>query len=79
MDGAFVLDGAGALWVREGRRVRHGERVAIGSAEDGTQGIYVYAGCFATEDNASEFKFMTSHGVTREADRICADGSAADQ
>jgi lysine-ketoglutarate reductase/saccharopine dehydrogenase-like protein (TIGR00300 family) len=65
MDGAFVLDSQGELWVREGRRVRRGESVAVGSAEDATQGIYVYADAFADEEDAGEFKFMTSM-VSRE-------------
>jgi lysine-ketoglutarate reductase/saccharopine dehydrogenase-like protein (TIGR00300 family) len=65
MDGAFVLDAAGELWVREGRRVRRGERVAIGSAEDASEGIYVYSDAFAGEEEDSEFKFMTSM-VSRE-------------
>jgi primosomal protein N' len=46
MDSALVLDAAGTLWVREGRRVRAGERVAVGHAEDGREGIYVHAGAF---------------------------------
>ena len=46
MDSALVLDGAGALWVREGRRVRAGELVAVGHAEDGREGIFVHAAAF---------------------------------
>jgi lysine-ketoglutarate reductase/saccharopine dehydrogenase-like protein (TIGR00300 family) len=65
MDSALVLDGAGALSVREGRRVRAGERVAIGSAEDGSEGIYVHTTAFLTADAPGEFKFMTSE-VSRE-------------
>jgi lysine-ketoglutarate reductase/saccharopine dehydrogenase-like protein (TIGR00300 family) len=61
-----VLDAAGELWVREGRRVRRGERVAVGRAEDGSEGIYVHASAFlGAEDSAGEFKFMTSE-VSRE-------------
>jgi hypothetical protein len=41
MDGALVLDAAGELWVREGRRVRAGDRVAVGTAENGSTGILV--------------------------------------
>lgn len=33
MDAALVLDAHGEVWVREGRRVRKGDRVAVGSAE----------------------------------------------
>src|SRR5262245_28811685 len=38
MDGALVLDAAGAIWVREGRRVRAGDLVAVGREEDGSRG-----------------------------------------
>jgi lysine-ketoglutarate reductase/saccharopine dehydrogenase-like protein (TIGR00300 family) len=66
MDSVLVLDAAGELWVREGRRVKRGERVAVGRAEDGSEGIYVHASAFlGAEDGAGEFKFMTSE-VSRE-------------
>jgi lysine-ketoglutarate reductase/saccharopine dehydrogenase-like protein (TIGR00300 family) len=66
MDSALVLDADGALWVREGRRVRAGERVAVGHREDGREGIYVHASAFLGGADASgEFKFMTSE-VSRE-------------
>jgi len=63
MDAALCLDSDGELWIREGRRVRKGDRVAIGNAEDGSQGIYVHSPDDDEED--SEFKFMTSE-VSRE-------------
>lgn len=65
MDSALVLDAAGELWVREGRRVRTGDLVAVGHAEDGSQGIYVHASAFLGEGSEGEFKFMTSE-VSRE-------------
>jgi lysine-ketoglutarate reductase/saccharopine dehydrogenase-like protein (TIGR00300 family) len=66
MDSALVLDPAGELWVREGRRVREGDRVAVGQAEDGSEGIYVHASAFLGEaGEGGEFKFMTSE-VSRE-------------
>ena len=66
MDAALVLDVAGELWAREGRRVRAGERVAVGRAEDGSEGILVHAAAFQREgDGAGEFQFMTS-AVSRE-------------
>ena len=66
MDSALVLDGEGKLWVREGRRVRGGERVAVGRAEDGSEGIYVHADAFlGAPTEGGEFKFMTSE-VSRE-------------
>jgi lysine-ketoglutarate reductase/saccharopine dehydrogenase-like protein (TIGR00300 family) len=64
MDAALVLDTQGELWVKEPRRVRQGERVAIGFAEDGTEGIFVHTAAFL-ESEEGEFKFMTSE-VSRE-------------
>lgn len=63
MDAALVLD-QGELWIREGRRLKKGDMVAIGGAEDGSQGIYVHVGSFLA-DEEGEFKFMTSE-VSRE-------------
>src|SRR5579863_7573592 len=60
MDSVLLLDAAGELWVREGRRVKRGERVAVGRAEDGSEGIYVHASAFlGAEDGVGggEFKF----------------------
>jgi lysine-ketoglutarate reductase/saccharopine dehydrogenase-like protein (TIGR00300 family) len=64
MDGVLMLGADGELWVREGRRVRQGERVAMGQAEDGSEGIYVHASWLAGGAEG-EFKFMTSE-VSRE-------------
>jgi lysine-ketoglutarate reductase/saccharopine dehydrogenase-like protein (TIGR00300 family) len=63
MDSALVLDNDG-LWVREGRRLKKGEMVAVGSEEDGSEGIYVYTASFLG-DEEGEFKFMSSE-VSRE-------------
>jgi lysine-ketoglutarate reductase/saccharopine dehydrogenase-like protein (TIGR00300 family) len=63
MDAALVLDGDGSLWAREGRRVRAGDRVAVGQKEDGSDGIFVQTDLHGAEDG--EFKFMTSE-VSRE-------------
>ncbi len=63
MDAALVLDDDG-LWIKEGRRLRKGEMVAVGGEEDGSQGIYVHVGSFLG-DEEGEFKFMTSE-VSRE-------------
>ncbi|MEX2109762.1 MAG: hypothetical protein WD802_04100 [Gemmatimonadaceae bacterium] len=63
MDAALVLDDDG-LWIREGRRLKKGDMVAVGSEEDGSQGIYVHVGSFMAEEEG-EFKFMTSE-VSRE-------------
>ena len=63
MDAALVLAG-GDLWIREGRRLKKGDMVAIGAAENGSEGIYVHVGSFLGEEDG-EFKFMTSE-VSRE-------------
>ena len=65
MDSVLVLDDAGELWIREGRRVRRGDRVAVGHKEDGSEGIYVNAQAFLGDAGDGEFKFMTSE-VSRE-------------
>ena len=65
MDSALVLDAEGVLWIREGRRVRKGDRVAVGHHEDGSDGIYVHAQAFLSVGADGEFKFMTSE-VSRE-------------
>lgn len=65
MDSALVLDAAGELWIREGRRVRRGDLVAIGSREDGSEGIFVHTDAFTADEDDGEFRFMTSE-VSRE-------------
>ena len=67
MDSVLLLDADGVLWVREGRRVRKDDRVAVGTHEDGREGIYVHATAFTGEPtgDGGEFKFMTSE-VSRE-------------
>ena len=64
MDAALVIDADGILWVREMRRVRAGELVAVGKKEDGSEGIFVHSDV-ATRDDDGEFKFMASE-VSRE-------------
>ena len=65
MDGSLVLDREGLLWVREGRRVHRGEKVAVGSAEDGSEGIFVQSSVLPEEESEDEFRFMSSV-VSRE-------------
>jgi lysine-ketoglutarate reductase/saccharopine dehydrogenase-like protein (TIGR00300 family) len=64
MDSAIVHDADGQLWVKEMRRVRKGDLVAVGHREDGSEGILVHARAF-TGDGKGEFSFMTSE-VSRE-------------
>ena len=65
MDSVLVVDDAGELWIREGRRVRRGDRVAVGHKEDGSEGVYVNSQAFLGDAGDGEFKFMTSE-VSRE-------------
>ncbi len=65
MDSILTLDESGELWIREGRRLRKGDLVAVGHKEDGSDGIYVHASAFLGETADGEFKFMTSE-VSRE-------------
>jgi lysine-ketoglutarate reductase/saccharopine dehydrogenase-like protein (TIGR00300 family) len=64
MDAALVLADDGVVWYREMRAVRAGEPVAVGRAEDGTEGIYVYEHALAVA-GGDEFAFMSSE-VSRE-------------
>ena len=66
MDGVLVRDAQGTWWVREGRRVRQGDAVVVGSAEDGREGVLVHASGFEGEAGAhGDFHFMSSQ-VSRE-------------
>jgi len=64
MDSALVIDKSGELWVREMRRVRAGDRVAVGKKEDGSEGIFVHTEAAGSHSDG-EFKFMASE-VSRE-------------
>jgi lysine-ketoglutarate reductase/saccharopine dehydrogenase-like protein (TIGR00300 family) len=65
MDSAIVLGSDGVLRIREGRRVRKGEQVVVGTAEDGSEGVFVHMHAFVAPEDGSEFRFMTSE-VSRE-------------
>ncbi len=66
MDGVLVRDAEGTWWVREGRRVKSGDEVVVGRAEDGSEGVLVHARGFAGEAGAhGDFHFMSSQ-VSRE-------------
>jgi lysine-ketoglutarate reductase/saccharopine dehydrogenase-like protein (TIGR00300 family) len=64
MDSALVIDREGVLWVREMRRVRAGDLIAVGKKEDGSEGIFVHVDAAGGHDDG-EFKFMASE-VSRE-------------
>jgi lysine-ketoglutarate reductase/saccharopine dehydrogenase-like protein (TIGR00300 family) len=65
MDSAIVLETDGSMVIREGRRLKKGDLVAVGAAEDGSQGIFVHAAAFMEEGDDGEFQFMSSE-VSRE-------------
>ena len=65
MDSGIVLDAAGDVWVREGRRIRQGDMVAVGDKEDGTQGIFVQTHMVPHGADPDAFTFMSSE-VSRE-------------
>ena len=66
MDGVLVRGADGAWWVREGRRVRAGDAVVVGTAEDGREGVLVHAHGFVAEAGpGGDFHFMSSQ-VSRE-------------
>ncbi len=68
MDGGIVLEEDGTLRVLEGRYVKAGQPVAVGYAEDGSEGIFVHATGFTSEHEGAgedEFQFMSSE-VSRE-------------
>src|SRR4051812_22124312 len=65
MDSALVLDADGALWVREGRRLRKGDQVAVAEKEDGSEGIFVQTHMVPHGADPDAFTFMSSE-VSRE-------------
>jgi lysine-ketoglutarate reductase/saccharopine dehydrogenase-like protein (TIGR00300 family) len=68
MDSALVLDADGVPRVLEARYVAAGQPVAVGLAEDGSEGIFVHATGLMGDAEAGpegEFKFMSS-SVSRE-------------
>ena len=65
MDGAIVVEDNGALRIMEGRYVRAGQPVAVGYAEDGSDGIFVHSSAFMPAEENGEFAFMRS-SVSRE-------------
>jgi len=66
MDCVVVREGQGDLVVTEPRKVRRGGLVAVGSTEDGSDGIYVHAeGFLGGRHSANEFGFMQTE-VSRE-------------
>lgn len=65
MDGAIVLEDDGTLRITEARYIHAGQPVAVGYAEDGSEGIFVHTSAFMAGGSNEEFAFMRS-AVSRE-------------
>jgi hypothetical protein len=66
MDCVIVRAGADDLVVTEPRRVRRGDKVAIGAAEYGSEGLFVHVeGFLGGTRSPNEFRFMAAE-VSRE-------------
>jgi lysine-ketoglutarate reductase/saccharopine dehydrogenase-like protein (TIGR00300 family) len=65
MDAGLVLQSDGTLWVREGRRLKRGDMVAVGEKEDGSEGIFVQTHLVPEGADPDAFTFMSSE-VSRE-------------
>src|SRR2546425_11532762 len=66
MDCVIVRQAARDLVTTEPRKVRKGQAVAVGTEEDGSQGIFVHAeGFLGGSHSANEFGFMQTE-VSRE-------------
>jgi len=66
MDCVIVRQSARELVITEPRKVRKGQAVAVGTEEDGSQGIFVHAeGFLGGSHSANEFGFMQTE-VSRE-------------
>ena len=66
MDCCVVLRGDKHLDVVEMRNLRAGDRVFLGRSEDGGEGIYLHADCFAPEGCAASDRFAFRQGRSRE-------------
>ena len=66
MDSVVVIRD-GEPVVTEPRRVRAGDQVVVGRVDDGTQGVYVHANCFAEpKESGSSSAFAFRTGQSRE-------------
>ena len=63
---AVIVDRDGELEVVEARRLRMGDRVAVGRTEDGSDGLLMHVGGFTAESDGPEEKFAFRTRGTRE-------------
>lgn len=65
MDCVAVLS-RGVIEVKEFRRLKKGDLVAVGRSEDGSDGIYVHAAAFTQPESQGEESFAFRQGRSRE-------------
>ena len=65
MDCVAVLS-RGVIEVKEFRRLKKGDLVAVGRSEDGSNGIYVHATAFTQPESQGEESFAFRQGRSRE-------------
>lgn len=65
MDGVPVLMENGSIQIIEFRNLKKGQKVVVGRTEDASDGIYVYAGGFASKDGNTDL-FAFRSGRSRE-------------
>ena len=63
---AVIVEREGELEVVEGRRLKKGDRVAVGRTEDGRDGLLMHVGGFTPESDGPEEKFAFRTRGTRE-------------
>jgi hypothetical protein len=66
MDCCVVTREDGRLDVTELRNLRRGDSVVLGRREDGADGIYLHANCFAGQNEAASEQFVFRQGRSRE-------------
>ncbi|WHH57964.1 hypothetical protein [Petroclostridium sp. X23] len=66
MDCVVAIKDDGSLEVKEFRKLKMGERVVVGRAEDATQGIYVHTDGFRGNQQSSDETFVFRTGRSRE-------------
>ena len=66
MDSSVVIRPDGSLSVVENRNLKKGDCVILGRSEDGSEGIYVHANGFVSEENGLTDQFVFRQGRSRE-------------
>ena len=66
MDSSVVIREDGRIDVVENRNLKKGDNVVLGRSEDGSEGIYVWAHGFQSEEEALADQFVFRQGRSRE-------------